>query len=374
MRLYRNCVASMACIVLLGACEQNGKSDEDEEETPPIPVETSVPVRGDIFAVYSGTAPIEAFAQAEVVAKVAGEVRQLLVEEGDDVTSGEILARLDGDRLRLELNESQARLRKLQRDFERNKDLREKGLISEGDFENIQYELEALQASYNLARLELDYTQIRAPIDGVVSERFIKLGNTIRVGDPVFRVTSLDPLVAYLHIPEREYQRIRAGQPVQIDIDALAGGPVTASVTRVSPVVDAATGTFKTTIEISDPERRIKPGMFGRMNIVYDRRENVLQVPRSTVVEDAGVSSVFIVQDDIAIRRVVETGFGAGGFIEIISGLEDGDDVITLGQVGIKPDATVTVINRPADAPADVGHNEEDDNEEGDKAAADGED
>ena len=109
----------------------------------------------------------------------------------------------------------------MQRDFERNKDLREKGLLSEGDFEKLQYDLEALQASYNLASLELDYTQIRAPIDGVVAERFVKLGNTIAEGGALFRVTSLDPLVAYLHVPEREYRHIGAGQPVGIDIDAL---------------------------------------------------------------------------------------------------------------------------------------------------------
>lgn len=346
---------ALAWVLLLGACQQgdNSAADGEEEEAPPIPVETSLPVRGDVFAVYSGTAPIEAFAQADVIAKVAGEVRQILVEEGDDVTQGQILARLDGDRLRLELNESQARLRKLQRDFERNKDLKEKGLISEGDFENIQYELEALQASYNLASLELDYTKIRAPISGVVSERYVKLGNTIAVGEPVFRVTSFEPLVAYLHIPEREYRQILPGQPVRIDIDALAGAQVLADVTRVSPIVDPDTGTFKITIEISDAARRIKPGMFGRMNIVYDKHENALQIPRSAIVEEIGSTSVFVVENNIAIRKPVTTGFSGNGLIEITSGLDDTDYVITVGQVGLKPDATVTVINTTDETPLD---------------------
>lgn len=347
MKLDLSGAAALACILLLGACQQgDGASDDnDEEESPPIPVETSLPIRGDVFAVYSGTAPIEAFAQADVIAKVAGEIREILVEEGDDVDEGQILARLDGDRLRLELNESRARLRKLQRDFARNKDLKEKGLISEGDFENIQYELEALEASYNLASLELDYTQIRAPIGGVVSERYVKLGTTIAVGEPVFRVTSFEPLVAYLHIPEREYRQISPGQPVRIDIDALAGAQFVADVTRVSPVVDPDTGTFKITIEISDAERRIKPGMFGRMNVVYDRRENALQIPRSAIVEELGSISVFVVEDNVAIRRPVTTGFSNNGFIEITDGIDDDDYVITVGQVGLKPDAAVTVIN-----------------------------
>ena len=345
MKLYRTGLAAFASLMLLSACQQGGETEGEEEETASVPVETSQPVRGDVYAVYSGTAPIEAFAEADVVAKVEGEVREILVEEGSEVKAGDVLARLDGDRLRLELNESRARLDQMRSDFERNQDLREKGLLSEGEFEKLRYDLEALEASFNLASLELDYTRIRAPIDGVVSERYVKIGNTIRVGDPAFRVTSLDPLVAYLHVPEREYRQIKADQPVAIDIDALAGQRVIASVTRVSPVVDPETGTFKITIEIRDEERRIKPGMFGRISIVYDVHQNVLQVPRSAIVEDMGNQTVFVVEDGKAVRRIVRTGFGNDGMVEITDGLSDDDAVVTVGQVGLKPDAKVTVIN-----------------------------
>lgn len=354
MKLHRIGWAALACIALLAACQPpggsgDGAAKDEEEETAPVPVETTRPVRGDVYAVYSGTAPIEAFAEADVIAKVEGEVRALLVEEGDEVGSGQVLARLDGDRLRLELNQSRASLSKLQRDFERNKELREKGLLSEGDFEKLRYDLEALEASYNLARLELDYTQIRAPIDGVVSERYVKLGNTIRVGDRAYRVTSLDPLVAYLHVPEREFRRIAKGQPVAIEIDALDGDPFMATVTRVSPVVDPATGTFKITIEMRDEERRIKPGMFGRMNIIYDRHDNVLQVPRSAIFEERGQQSVYVIEDGKAQRRAVQTGFGQNGMVEITAGLADDDAVVTVGHVGLKNGAVVTVINAGED-------------------------
>lgn len=349
MRLYRIAATAFACVFILSACQQGEKPAENEEETPPVPVEVSLPMRGDVYAVYSGTAPIEAFAEADVIAKVPGEVKEILVEEGADVEKGQILARLDGDRLRLELNESKARLRKLERDFQRNTDLRTKGLVSEGDFDKIQYELEALQASYNLASLELDYTQIRAPISGVVSERFIKIGNTLEVSDPAFSVTSLEPLVAYLFVPEREYRRIAPGQPVRIDIDALGGSQVFASVTRVSPIVDPDTGTFKITIEIKDSERRIKPGMFGRMSIVFDRHENALQIPRSAVLEEMGEMSVFVVVDDVAVRKSVQTGFSNNGMMEIVEGLDDSDQVITVGHMGLKQDAAVAIIGASDD-------------------------
>jgi len=363
MTLNRYGPAVIVCAMLVSACgqsEQDGANGESEEEAIAIPVEVGSPVRGDIVAVYSGTAPIEALAEAEVIAKVAGEVREINVEEGDIVKQGQVLAKLDGDRLRLELNQSEANLHKLQRDYERNVELKEKSLISSGEFDKIKYDLEALQASFNLAKLELDYTQIRAPIDGVVSERFVRLGNTLAVNEPVFRITSFDPLVAYLHVPEREYRHIAEGQPVAIDIDALQGLRVIASVTRVSPTVDPETGTFKITIEISDDQRRIKPGMFGRISIVYDQHVNVLQIPRSAILEEDGETTVFIVEDDKAIRKVVQTAYSDGGMMEITSGLSDGDRVITTGQIGLKDDALVTIINAPdateqegEDAPAD---------------------
>ena len=176
----------------------------------------------------------------------------------------------------------------------------------------------------------------------------------------MFRVTGFNPLVAYMHIPEREFSRISAGQPVAIDIDALADEDFIATVTRVSPIVDPGTGTFKITIEIHDETLRIKPGMFGRMSIVYDKHEDVLQIPRSAVMEDMSLETVFVVEDGKAVKRVVQTGYGEKGMIEIVDGLGDTDDVITVGQVGLKPDAKVSVINAPP-ASEDEGEGEGED-------------
>lgn len=367
MSLFRSGPAALLGVLLLGACqsEQPSQAEDTEKETPPVPVETSVPVRGDVFAMYTGTAPIEAFAEANVIAKVDGEVRELLIEEGDDVSKGQVLARLDGDRLRLELNESEAKLRKLQRDYERNIDLQAKGLISDGDFEKIKYEMEALEAAFNLASLELDYTQIRAPIDGVIAERLVKLGNTISVGEALFKVTSLTPLVAYLHVPEREYRHIDPGQPVGIDIDALPGEPIAATVSRVSPVVDPQTGTFKITVEIVDMKRRIKPGMFGRIGVIYDVHEGALQIPRSAIIEDQGTASVFVVEEDRAVRKTIKTGYSNRGMVEVTSGLQDGEQVVTVGQASLKQDSRVSIIKQAGNAELAAEANEEGDEQQG---------
>ena len=349
--------------LLLGACqpaaenadaatEKEPTEESDEEEAPAIPVETSLATRSDIYATYSGTAPVEAFADATVIAKVGGEVRNIYVEEGDDVKAGQVLARLDGDRLRLEQMQTDANLRKLQRDYQRNVDLNDRGLISAGDFEKIRYEMEALEATNKLAKLQLSYADIRAPIDGVISERFIKVGNTLEIEAPTFQVTSLEPLISYMHVPEREFRRIMPGQEATLVIDALSGARFAAKVARVSPVVDPTTGTFKITIVVSDETRRLKPGKFARIGVVNDMHANALQVPRSALIDEIGSTSIFVVEDDIAHRREVETGFSGAGQVEITKGLTDTDVFVAVGQGGLKDGSKVTVINSEEPAPS----------------------
>lgn len=339
---------------LLAGCGQGGggpdgkNNDEnsEDEDSPPIPVEVARATIGDAIAAYSGTAALEAEAEAMVVAKVGGEVVKIEVEEGDRVKAGQVLARLDGDRLRLELERASANLKKLEQEYQRNLDLYEKGLVSSGAYEGLKYDLDALRSAFRLAQLELNYTSIRAPIDGVIAERHIKVGNTITVNSPAFMVTDLDPLLAYLHLPERDFSKLKADQIARIEVDALPGKIFQAKVARVSPVVDATSGTFKVTVEVPDKSALLKPGMFGRFNIEYDRRVNTVLVPRAAILRDDDQASVFVVEDDIARRRVVTTGYSSGSALEIMGGLEAGDEIIVVGQSGISDGNSVRVVNR----------------------------
>jgi membrane fusion protein (multidrug efflux system) len=328
-----------------GSAPADTAADTDAEETEAaIPVEVAAVARDDIYAVYSGTAALEAFAEAEVVAKVGGEIREILAEEGDTVQRGEVLARLDGDRLRLELEQARANLEKAEQEYRRNTELHEKGLLAAGAFENLKYELDALQAAFELARLEYSYTEIRAPIDGVVSERLVKVGNTIAVNTPMFRVTDLDPIVSYLHVPEKEFGKIEQGQPVLISIDALPGERFRGVVERISPVVDAGTGTFKVTVEVDEEDTALKPGMFGRLDIVYDSRPARLLVPRPAVIETESGPAVFVVRDGLVERRDVETGISWDNRLEIVSGVEESEQVVVVGQSGLRDGARVKVV------------------------------
>ncbi|WP_405222123.1 efflux RND transporter periplasmic adaptor subunit [Lentisalinibacter sediminis] len=321
-----------------------GAAEEQKTESAAIPVEVATVARDDIYAVYSGTAALEAFAEAEVVAKVGGEIREVLAEEGETVQRGQVLARLDGDRLRLELEQARANLAKAEQEYRRNTELHEKGLLAAGAFENLKFELDALRAAWRLAQLEYSYTEIRAPIDGVVAERLVKVGNTISANTPMFRVTDLEPIVSYLHVPEKEFGKIEQGQPVFITIDALPGERFRGEVERISPVVDAGTGTFKVTVEVDEEDTALKPGMFGRLDIVYDSRPARLLVPRPAVVETESGPAVYVVRDGVVERRPVQTGIAWQNRMEIVSGVEESEQVVVVGQSGLRDGARVKVV------------------------------
>jgi len=348
-------LAAAATLALAAGCSNGKAKDAAKDDAKPdtsVPVEVQPVKRAPIVAVYSGTAPIEAHDEAVVVAKVGGEVRQIYVEEGDNVTAGQVLARLDGDRLRLELAQTDANLRKLERDYTRQLELSQKGLVAKTTAENAKFDLDALRASYDSAKLELSYTEIRAPISGVVSARDIKVGNTIKPNDPTFRVTNLDPLVAYVHVPEKEFRKLAAGQSVDVQVDALGGERFAARIARISPTVDPQTGTFRAEIEVPDTTRHLKPGMFARINVVYERRDEALQLPQAAIVDADGEQSVYVVVGGKAQQRRIKTGLVNNGWVEVVQGLKGDERVVVVGQAGLKTGTSVKVVDDTAPAKA----------------------
>lgn len=336
---------------LLTACgSQQGQSGQEREEadSPAVPVEAVAARQDAIEAFYSATATLEADGEAAVVPRVSGRVVALAVEEGDRVAAGDVLARIDDERLKLELARAQAELNRLRQDLERQRKMHQRNMISTEALEQLQYQYEAQEAAIGLARLELSYTAITSPIDGVVSERMIKVGNTVSTTEPVFQVTALDPLIATLHVPERELARLAPGQTAALRVDAIPGERFVGVIDRISPVVDAASGTFRATVELRDASGRLRPGMFGRFDIVYDRREDVVLVPVEAVRIEDGEASVFVVADGRAERRGVEVGYRNNGDYQIVDGIEPGDSVVVTGQASLKSGARVQVLDEPA--------------------------
>lgn len=362
-------------VLLLSACGRGQPDEDDTASESGVPVEVAVAVREVIVASYAGTAALEPARQAQVAAKTNGVLTELLTEEGRKVTAGQVLARLDGERARLELARAEANLQRLEKNFSRAEDLNSRKLISAEAFDQIRADVATQRAAFELAKLELSYTNIVAPIDGVISERMVKEGNLIQPNQALFTIDDFNPLLAVLNVPERELAIMRPGLDVRMLVDALPSEVFTGKVARVSPVVEAGTGTFRVTAEFRDETGRLKSGMFGRLQIVYDTRNEALTIPRAALSEEDGQAFVFVVERGIPIevaptggerdrgrrkpgsgeetprqpttvakRRQVTIGFAQGERVEVIDGLGDGDKVVTVGRAALRDGVAVQVL------------------------------
>jgi membrane fusion protein (multidrug efflux system) len=334
------------------AKEEEQKLDKDGKPIPKVeavPVEVSRVAKKPIAASYPGTAPLEAPGEAQVVAKTSGVMVQLLAEEGDIVQKGQVLARIDPERARLEAARSLATVRKLENNYRRSRELAERKLVSADAVDNIRFELESARASYSLANLELSYTNITAPISGVVAQRMFKPGNLINLNTPVFRIVDNSRLEAVLNVPERELATLKAGLPIKLTVDALPGQVFDGVIDRLSPVVDSGSGTFRVVGAFAGGGV-LRPGMFGRINVVYDQRDDALTIPRTALLEDEGESAVYTVRNKKAVRVPVQLGYVNGELAEIRSGLKEGEPVITAGKVAVRDGTEVEVLNPAIEA------------------------
>lgn len=329
------------------AGEEGKKDGEDKVEA--VPVEVAAVARRPIAASYSGTANLEAPAEAQVVAKTSGVMLQLLAEEGDVVKAGQVLARIDPDRPRLEMERTRALVRKLENNYRRAQELAASKLVAAEQAEQIRFDLEAARAAYELAQLELSYTNIVAPIDGVIAQRLAKPGNLIQLNSALFRIVDNSRLEAVLNVPERDLATMKAGLAVHMAVDAMPGQVFEGTIDRVSPVVDAGSGTFRV-VTAFPGDGGLRPGMFGRIEVVYDQRADALTVPRAALIEDAGETAVFTVKDKKAVRVAIEVGHMSGELAEVRKGLEEGDQVVTAGKITLRDGAEVEVLNPPAAA------------------------
>ncbi len=342
-------LASAVTIFTLQACsnggdQNNNDNNNEADSTLAIPVEVNDVTRGDISAYYSNTATLEAVEEATIVAKVRGLVQELMVEEGDYVKAGQVIAKIEDDQYRIESERAKATLDRLYNDYQRNKELFDRDLLAAELYENSRFEYESQKAAYELAELNYEHTNIKSPIDGVISERFIKVGNMIGTDQQAFQVTDFDPIQANLYIPEHERSKIKDGQRAEMLADAIPGQVFTGRVERISPTIDPQTGTFKVTVYLDDNQDMLRPGMFGRVKIVYDTRMNTKMIPKAAIMSEDEIQSVFVIKDSLAFRKIIQTGYVNGSTIEVVSGLEDGEMVVTTGQGSLTDSTRVNII------------------------------
>lgn len=319
-------------------------TEKDKKEKPAIPVEITSVIRGDIQQTYNTITTLEAEQEAQVVARTSGILENLRIEEGDSVKKGQILAQLNVEQLTLELEQLKAGLQKLEGELKRQNSLFKRKLGSNDSLEKVRFDYQGQLAQYKLAKLKLTYASIKAPISGVITERFVKTGNMIRDNDLLFKIVNPQSLKAVLHLPERELSNIKKGQKIHLQVAAFSNQNISGNVERIRPLIDSDTGTFKVVAKLDNSNNILHAGMFGKVEVVFEVHSNSLLLEQQALVTQDNRSHVFVVRENKAIQTPVEIGFKHNGVVEITSGLRENDRVITTGQQILKHENKVEII------------------------------
>lgn len=348
----------LACGLTLMACSSDNSEQAGGQRRPDmamrggmtseaaIPVQVAEVRRGDISIFLQHTTTIEAAKTVDVVAKVTGQVVQLPAEEGRNVRRGALLAQLDEAELKIDLIQAEAKLKTDESAYERAKSMLEKNLIAKENYDVVRLQYENSKAAYEAAKLRIEYTSIRSPIDGVVTLRHIELGQRINTNQVLFTIADFEPLRARIFVPEKDMRRLFEGQVARIQADALPNTSFKGVVKIISPVVDPTSGTVRVTIDIPDANGGLRPGMFATVYITTETHTNTLLIPKRAILLESDTDQVFRFVDGRARKAMVQIGFSSGDTVEILSGLNEGDLVVTVGQDGLREGLPIRVPGR----------------------------
>jgi membrane fusion protein (multidrug efflux system) len=286
------------------------------------PVERTVSVVGTLAA----------DAQAELASEVEGQVVEIVADLGDRVEKGQVLARVRRDEIDARLRESEASLEKAIADETRAKPLREQGVISTQEYDQVRTTLEVARARRDQLRIQLEHTDIRSPLDASVANRLVDAGSYVRAGTVIFRLVQDDPLKFRGEVPEREVPSLRAGQEIRIVVDAFPGETFIGRVARIGSAADPTARSLAFEAGVPNADHRLRPGFFGHGEVVVGRDERALAVPLSSLTSFAGVTKVFVIEDGVAHERQVVRGVDLGdGWIQLAEGITHGKQVATSG-------------------------------------------
>jgi HlyD family secretion protein len=346
----------------------------------PIVVETAAVARGLVedAVTNSEAGTVKSRLRARVGADRAGRVAAIPRREGAAVARGDELLRLDSTTARAQLDVAERELVALEaglgaaratallarQDFERSEALFRQGAVSQGtldqalsrrdaaaaEFEAADAQVARARASVRLAREELEHLVVRAPFDGVVTQRYVEVGESVIPGQPVLEVMSPDSLYVSAPIDEIDISRIREGLPARISLDPYPGRTWAGRVTRVAPYVDdlrEQNRTLEVEVEVLDPGEApgAKPGTSADVELILDIRENVLRAPTFSVIEG---KRVLVLEEGKAVSRDVVVGLRNWEWTEIREGLSEGESVITnLDRQGVVAGARVVAAEAP---------------------------
>jgi membrane fusion protein (multidrug efflux system) len=365
--------------VVAGGCSTQAEDKKQAAKVaarPPVAVEVTQVRPSEVTGAIEVTGSLSYKFGADVKSEYTGTVTDVFVNEWVRVEKDDPLARLDTREAEVVLQKAKAAVEvarasilqaqvsqnRANREFDRAQKLKETGLITQQSFDDARTEteaakarMEAAQAQRRVAEEDVLYAQtrlsksmIRSPIDGTVSLRNVNVGDFVgEMGaKPMFRIVDTRILELTVTVPSGEMGAVRIGQPLLFSIDAFPGRNFVGKVMFINPVVNEADRSIKVVAEVENREEQLKGGLFVQGRILTGKRSGVLNIPRAALLswDVAGKKGeVFVVHQEVAQRRSVQTGTILGDRVEIVSGIAAGDLVVTRGGFNVKEGDRVNV-------------------------------
>jgi len=315
-----------------------------KNERPPVNTVVMEVTPGAISNKINLPGSVEPWTRLELISKIAGSIEEVLVQEGDSVEEGDIIAKIESDDYRIALERAKAAYKLAKADFERDKSVYAKGAIPTAELDARETNMQTAKADLDNATLLYNRCKIKAPISGVIRSLDAKVGLYLGIGDPIGRILQIDKVKAVIGIPESDITAVRNLPTVDVTIQALDNLQLVGKNYFVSSSPETAARLYRIELEIDNPDHRILPGMFVRANIIKQSREDALSIPFYSIISRNDEQYVFIELDGVVRKQHVQTGIMEQWMVEITDGLQSGDRIVVEGHRDVENDQKVNVV------------------------------
>jgi membrane fusion protein, multidrug efflux system len=313
-----------------------------------LPVEVAVARTDTVRDEITATGEIEALQSIDLRPEVDGRIVEIVAREGQEVEQGAPLIKVDDAQLKAQVAQLEAQRDLAKQALARTQELIAQHAASGADLEQAEATERSAQAQYDLQRIRLDRTTVRAPFGGVVGQRHVSLGDYVTPSTPLMTLHTVNPERAAFQVPERFEQQLKVGEQVSFRVAALAGRDFTGDVDFVDPIIQLPGRTILVKARVPNPARLLRPGMFIEARLVTAVRPVAVVIPEDAVVPAEGSNFAWVVDSGKAQRRQVELGVRTPGFVEVAKGVKPGEQVVVGGLELLAPGApdTPRVVER----------------------------
>ena len=319
---------------------------------PPLPVKAAPATHATLNVEVTAVGTLRADETVMVRPEIAGRVETIHFREGQKVRQGETLVTLDQEEYQAQLASSAAQLALEQSSYRRLQDMDRQQLASQQNLDEAKAKLDTARAQQELNRVRLSKTVIRAPFDGMIGLRKISPGAYVKPGDDIVALESLGAMKLDFRVPETYLARLAVDQRLAARVDAYPEQSFEGTIYAIEPALDEETRTVLLRARLPNPHNQLRPGLFARVSLILERRENALVVPEQAIVPVGQTTFVYRVADGKAVMTPVKLGLRRPGLVEILEGLSAGDQVVTDGQLKIRDGAAVQVLPPTETQPA----------------------